>query len=775
VKTLAPGQAAVVSGGTASFDITIFNQGDFDAFNVIVSDYLPAGFTLDDDNWNLNTSNPNIAETVIPGPITAGSDILISITLAVPETTVGGFTNVAEISEARGSTGDLQTDVDSTANNDPSDDPPVIDDAVDGEAGDEDDHDIAVFDVKVFDLALTKQLADGQPSIIAPGDTVTFDITIFNQGDLPAYDTEVIDFIPTGTFLSDSDWSQSAGNALRMVDGPIPAGSSQTIQISIVVSDASGDVVNVAEIARSAAAPGGVSVEDIDSEPDTIGGNDLEIDGETNNPDDEDDSDPAGFRVQAAGLGNFVWVDLNADGIQDLGEPGLAGVNVTLFDSAGASVAFATTDSSGAYSFSSQPLGTYTVGFSLAGLSGYTNTLQDVGSDLLDSDAGASGLTGTVSLNSDGEFNDTVDFGVYQLGEIMGLLWHDLNNNGLEDEGAEYMGIPGVVISLFIVDDSGSETFYLETVTDASGAYGFFDLPLGNYRVTYDPADVPLNDPPYEPGLGGLMSYNVNVSSGTQSLNLFPLITNPTAIDLLAFFGEDLGNRVELTWTTASETDNLGFNLYRSDSPDGVRVRINESLILAANELHGATYTFIDEEVEDGTWFYWLEDIELNLKSTLNGPTMVFVGPKTDNPFFAVESEGIYLVMVPNPGGTDVVANQKVIPSTIAGGGLVFYLAGPSFVELRPSISPSRMDVVDATPVDGAEVAIIVSEQREASITLAVDSNILVHDVGDKAIALDLEDFEQPVVLQGRMVKTDTHGAYYFFSQAGITVKVSGL
>jgi len=31
-----------------------------------------------------------------------------------------------------------------------------------------------------------------------------------------------------------------------------------------------------------------------------------------------------------ASLGNFVWHDLNANGIQDLGEPGVAGARVTL-------------------------------------------------------------------------------------------------------------------------------------------------------------------------------------------------------------------------------------------------------------------------------------------------------------------------------------------------------------------------------------------------------------------------------------------------------------
>ena len=37
-----------------------------------------------------------------------------------------------------------------------------------------------------------------------------------------------------------------------------------------------------------------------------------------------------GYYIEPAALGNFVWEDLNANGIQDAGEPGIAGVEVTL-------------------------------------------------------------------------------------------------------------------------------------------------------------------------------------------------------------------------------------------------------------------------------------------------------------------------------------------------------------------------------------------------------------------------------------------------------------
>lgn len=52
-------------------------------------------------------------------------------------------------------------------------------------------------------------------------------------------------------------------------------------------------------------------------------------------------------------IGNRVWRDENANGIQDAGEPPIAGVTVRLFDAAGALVGTAVTDSRGTYYFNS--------------------------------------------------------------------------------------------------------------------------------------------------------------------------------------------------------------------------------------------------------------------------------------------------------------------------------------------------------------------------------------------------------------------------------------
>jgi len=116
-----------------------------------------------------------------------------------------------------------------------------------------------------------------------------------------------------------------------------------------------------------------------------------------------------------ASLGNFVWYDLNEDGIQDAGEAGVPDVTVKLFDSNGAVVGTTTTDSSGNYLFSSLQPGIYTVQFDLTSLpAGYVPSPRNAGSDdTVDSDASpSSGYATPVQLLA-GDNNLTIDMGIY--------------------------------------------------------------------------------------------------------------------------------------------------------------------------------------------------------------------------------------------------------------------------------------------------------------------------------------------------------------------------
>jgi len=96
----------------------------------------------------------------------------------------------------------------------------------------------------------------------------------------------------------------------------------------------------------------------------------------------------------------------------------------------------------------------------------------------------------------------------------------------------------------------------------------------------------------------------------------------PTLISLSSFTVTPFSKAVVLEWTTASEIDNAGFNVYRAESEEGPYLKINEDLIFAqGSSTDGSSYEFVDEGLKNRkTYYYQLEDIDLNGQSTFHGP-----------------------------------------------------------------------------------------------------------------------------------------------------------
>jgi hypothetical protein len=78
--------------------------------------------------------------------------------------------------------------------------------------------------------------------------------------------------------------------------------------------------------------------------------------------------------------------------------------------------------------------------------------------------------------------------------------------------------------------------------------------------------------------------------------------------------------KIEVNWKTASEFDTAGFNVYRSEHPDQGFTRINDALIHGkADTTSGAEYSYLDQEVNRGTTYYYrLEDVEFDNSTTLH-------------------------------------------------------------------------------------------------------------------------------------------------------------
>jgi len=125
-----------------------------------------------------------------------------------------------------------------------------------------------------------------------------------------------------------------------------------------------------------------------------------------------DNTRDAGFK--ATGVGDFVWLDVNQDGIQDAGEAGVPGIDVEIKINGGASVATTTTDANGYYSFTGLAANTYKLYFTNLP-AGYVFSTQDAGADdSVDSDINASTGESAALAISSGVFVSTLDAGVYQ-------------------------------------------------------------------------------------------------------------------------------------------------------------------------------------------------------------------------------------------------------------------------------------------------------------------------------------------------------------------------
>lgn len=132
-----------------------------------------------------------------------------------------------------------------------------------------------------------------------------------------------------------------------------------------------------------------------------------------------------------AKVGDFVWEDKNANGCQDVGEPGVSGVSVKIYRSGNNMlISETTTNASGYYEFD-VCAGTYYIVFGT--WQNYERTAENACDDTKDSDANRStGKTPDFTLRT-GDFNRTIDAGFFNCIQVEMLVWYDINKNDLWD------------------------------------------------------------------------------------------------------------------------------------------------------------------------------------------------------------------------------------------------------------------------------------------------------------------------------------------------------
>ena len=324
---------------------------------------------------------------------------------------------------------------------------------------------------------------------------------------------------------------------------------------------------------------------------------------------------------QPAALGDFVWEDVNGNGLQDAGEAGVENVTVKLhyagpdgdFGTPGDNQVFSTqTNSNGIYSFSSLAPGTYYLEFIAP--TGWKITLQDQGADdNADSDPGrTTGMTSHITLIS-GQTDLSWDAGLYRPTSIGDFTWIDSNANGVYDGGES--PLPNVTLTLY----DSSHNVITTTTSDGSGIYTFDDLLPGTYTVE---ATTPAG---YVATTS--LSQSRTLESGDAVTDADFGFISPTAVSIASFDAAVKQDGVHLTWRTMDESGVTQFRVQRATVQYGPWQDI--SIIEASGNPAGATYSVVDHSVQPGFTYYYR--IVASPSGNVLGPWSVYV-PKTWEP-----------------------------------------------------------------------------------------------------------------------------------------------
>ena len=470
-------------GEIAEYIIRVYNQGNVDAVNVEVTDYLNTGYLFDataNAGW---TQTGDLVQTVIAGPIAPGDSVELTLNLevAVPaDAMAGSWYNEADISAADDDddpNNDPPVDADSDPDTDPDNDNPLVD-------GPDDD---IIFDED-----------DDNDNVINENPDDPFDL-----GDDDEDDNDAAEIIVVGG-LGDTVFKDIDGDGIQDADEPGVEGVVAILtdcegnELATTVTDADGfyffnnlipgDYQVQFDISGL---PEGCAFTFQDQGGDDVLDSDVDINGLgpcTNIQGGEYDSTYDAGLLILAEIGDFVWHDLDGDGVQDSDEPGIPGVQVDLYDGEGNLVGTMFTDADGNYLFENLYPGEYYLDFGTP--DGFDPTFQDQGgNDATDSDADpVTGLTIVTTLDP-GESDLSWDAGFYICIPVGEFVWYDTDFDDFRDFNEN--GINGLLVQLYKFNGSGYELYDevltgLKPGTQSTDGYFKFCAPPGQYYVAID-------------------------------------------------------------------------------------------------------------------------------------------------------------------------------------------------------------------------------------------------------------------------------------------------
>jgi uncharacterized repeat protein (TIGR01451 family) len=278
------------------------------------------------------------------------------------------------------------------------------------------------------------------PDTATGTDTVVFGLAVTSAGPSVATNVVVTDELPIGVTFVEADGCTEAAGVVTCDVGDLDPGESVSYEITVTVDS----VLETIEIEN-------VSTVSSDT-PDPAPGN--------------NESTTETMVTPLPGtLVGVVWNDRDGDGVQDPGEFGIPGVTVIITgdpDGDGEDDVFTVvTDSNGNFSVDLPP-GEYEVEVDLDTVpAGLAPTTGQSGSYVVDP-----GETTEVEFGEAG-------------GTVTGLIWADIDGDGVQDEGEA--DLRGVVVRLVCVGADGiqgtADDILRSTVTQSP--YTFVDVPVG--------------------------------------------------------------------------------------------------------------------------------------------------------------------------------------------------------------------------------------------------------------------------------------------------------
>ncbi len=300
----------------------------------------------------------------------------------------------------------------------------------------------------------------------------------------------------------------------------------------------------------------------------------------------------------AGTIGDFVWRDVDADGVQDGGdETGIAGVSVTLTPPAGMDLGNGpgntitnVTDASGLYLFEGLPSnGTYTVSVLTSTLPGGSGTNTYDLDGLTNSPNNTAPVTLTVTSTNGADTELGADFGYVGLqGQIFGSIWEDVDRSGTATKGPLEPYLTNITVQLL------TNGTVIATTTATNGTFQFIGSFSGSYVVRVD-----TNSGELASGFW-IQSFDSDGTATTNEVTL-SLIAGGSGQADFSYYEVDtysLGDTVYYDWDGDGVQDaidegitNVTLNLYRDINSNGVYdVGIDLS---AGSDLTGASGDYL--------------------------------------------------------------------------------------------------------------------------------------------------------------------------------------